>query len=103
MANKITKGKWVARISSYKDYASVDVMTNQENTALALFYQTTENEEEFQEQRANAIAISKVPEMIDLLQSLQILQEQKMLCHDMRITQDTMAKVDLILKELKDE
>lgn len=100
MAVKHTKQKWVRE--NYNGNSWEQLIKTEDLTVL-IAEVNTQHDVERHEAIKIAKAIEKVPEMIDVLQSLQILQEEKMLCHDMRITQDTMAKVESILKSLNDE
>lgn len=57
----------------------------------------------YEEAIANAKLIEQAPKMRKALQEISILQEEKMLNFESRITQDTVKKINSILKILGNE
>lgn len=66
MKFKGTKGDWIAQCLDLSDYKSLSVGSLSQNTVIAHCY--LPNKEIEQEQKANALLISKAPEMLEAMQ-----------------------------------
>ncbi len=100
MSVKHTKQKWVR-----EDYNgnSWEQLIKTEDLTVLIAEVNTQHDVERHEAVANAILIEQAPAMREVLQELSILQEEKMLHFQSRITQDTISKVNSILKKIKNE